>query len=372
MTSATHIKVLPPSGFVRSAPDHRACPASDRTRAHTGRRLRAGCRTDRAEWQWQREEVNSGGANPGRRYPAGARARGHRRGHRRTRHPAQRRRRQPQGPLPLPRRAFPQLQRHSRARRLPLLRLRRRRRRHHLPHRTRRPHLRGGGRAPRRARRPQAHLRGRRRPGPARPLGPAGPQAAPARRPHRRRRVLHRQAPLARGAHRPPVPHRPRLRPGRGGHVRLRLRPRLVGRPLEAPARQGLHRRGADDRRARQALAHREPHRPVPPPPAVADPRLVGFGDRLRRQETLRRRPGPQVPQHPRDPAVQEVAGPLRHRFGPQGDREDRPGRHRRGLHRCHGLPPRGRPDGGRDLRHGVRSRPHPHPAAVPLRLRVR
>ena len=49
--------------------------------------------------------------------------------------------------------------------------------------------------------------------------------------------------------------------------------------------------------------------RPVPRPPAVADPRHRRRVDRVRRPAVVRRRPDRgQVPQHPRDAALQEVA----------------------------------------------------------------
>ena len=90
---------------------------------------------------------------------------------------------------------------------------------------------------------------------------------------------------------------------------------------------------------------------------------VIGFGARkaLDRGDTR-----PKVPQHPRDADLQEVLGALRPRPRQEGDRPAPAGRRRRGLHRRDGLPPRRRADGDRDLRHGVRCRPHRgHPPAA-------
>ena len=92
---------------------------------------------------------------------------------------------------------------------------------------------------------------------------------------------------------------------------------------------------------------------------------------RLRRAADLRRRPDRgEVPQHPRDPDLQEEPGALRHRPGPPRHRPLVAGGGRRGLHRRDGLPPRRRADRGRDLRHGVRRRPRPGAAPLPQRPR--
>ncbi len=91
-------------------------------------------------------------------------------------------------------------------------------------------------------------------------------------------------------------------------------------------------------------------------PAALADPRDVGGDDRVRGAAPLRRRPDRgEVPQHPRDVAVQEEPRPLRHRPGTSGDRPVVPGRGRGGLHRRHGLPPLRRAHRRRDVRHGLR-----------------
>ena len=130
--------------------------------------------------------------------------------------------------------------------------------------------------------------------------------------------------------------------------------------PLTKHLRQkGFTAHGAGDRRAGQGGPLGQPHRPVPAPAALADPRPDRRRDRLRRPQAVRRRRRPQVPQHPGDAAVQEVARPLRHRPGQAGDRQAGPGGDRRGLHRRDGLPPGRRADRGGHLRHRVRRRPH-------------
>ena len=154
------------------------------------------------------------------------------------------------------------------------------------------------------------------------------------------------------------------------------LRRRLLaarGRgPAQAPAAEGLHRRGAGHQRPDRTGQPR-PLRPVPRPADVADPRQQRRRDRLRRAPDLRRRPDRgEVPQHPRDADLQEEPGALRHRPGPPRDRARQPGGDRRGLHRRDGLPPRRREDRGRHLRHGLRRRPRagdPPAAAGPRRV---
>ena len=104
--------------------------------------------------------------------------------------------------------------------------------------------------------------------------------------------------------------------------------------------------------------------RPLPRPAALADPRDLRRDHRLRRPADLRGRPDRrEVPQHPRDHALQEEQGALRHRPGPQADGPHLAGRARRGLHRRDGLPPRGRRHRGRVVRHRVRRRPRQDPA---------
>ena len=134
---------------------------------------------------------------------------------------------------------------------------------------------------------------------------------------------------------------------------------------LQAPAAEGLQRRGAGHRRPGRPGQPR-PLRPVPRPAAVADPRDQRRRDRLRRAADLRRRPHRrEVPQHPRDPDLQEEPGALRHRPGPPRHRPGLAGRRRRGLHRRDGLPPRRRAHRGRHLRHRVRRGARPGAAAA-------
>ena len=193
----------------------------------------------------------------------------------------------------------------------------------------------------------------------ARPAPAARAEAAADRRARRRRRVLPRPAQHARRPQGPRVPRPARLRPGRRREVRLRLRPRRLGPAHQAPAAEGLHRRGADHRRAGQAGPVRLADRPVPPPAALADPGPDRRRHRLRRAQALRRRRRPEVPEHPGVAALQEVARALRHRPRQAGDRQAGPGGDRRGLHRRDGLPRGRRADRRGHLRHRVRRRPH-------------
>ena len=86
------------------------------------------------------------------------------------------------------------------------------------------------------------------------------------------RRVLRRPAAHPGGGAGHAVPHHPRLRRGRGDHLRLRVRPGRLGHPDQAPAGRRLLGRRADQGRAGQGGPPR-PDRPVPPPAALADPR---------------------------------------------------------------------------------------------------
>ena len=102
---------------------------------------------------------------------------------------------------------------------------------------------------------------------------------------------------------------------------------------------KGFKRRGGRRGGARRAGAVGV--RPVPRPAAVADPRRQRRHHRVRGAPDLRRRQDRgQVPQHLRDPALQEEPGALRHRPGPPRHGPHLPGRRRRGLHRRDGLPP--------------------------------
>ena len=151
----------------------------------------------------------------------------------------------------------------------------------------------------------------------------------------------------------------PRVRPGRGGVVRPRLRPRRLGRPGQAPAGTGLLRRGA--RRLAGSRPRAGAARSTGSATGCVWPirDVTGDADRLRRAQAVDRPQGrqPQVPQHPRDAALQEVARALRRRRRQEGDRQAPPGGGRRGLHRRHGLPP------GRACRR--RSRPAAPPSAA-------
>src|SRR5690606_9732891 len=124
-----------------------------------------------------------------------------------------------------------------------------------------------------------------------------------------------------------------RLRPGRRRALRRRLQPPGLGPPHALPARQGLQRQGAAPLRPLPGGPPR-PHRPLPRPADVADPRHRRGRRRLRRPQALRGGQRAQVPQHPRDRDLQEVPGPLRHRPGGAGHREGVPRRGRPGVHR--------------------------------------
>ncbi|MPM53905.1 hypothetical protein SDC9_100675 [bioreactor metagenome] len=260
--------------------------------------------------------------------------------------------------MSLPRREDPELPGDPRARALLLLRLRRGRGRHHLPAEEGEPVLRRGGRA----------------------AGRPVQRAAPLRRrrwPHLRLRQsapTHRGEPARGGVLRPPADHpgrargaafprRPRLRSAGGRAFRDRLRAARRPRPAQLPAAAGVPRRGTGAGRPgpgerRLGL--------LPGPPDLADPRRRRRGARVRGPAAVRRRPvAGEVHQHPRDHRLQEVARAVRPRPGPPADREEVPGGGRGGLHRCDGgAPVRGR-HRGRVLRHGVRRRPRPDPAAV-------
>ncbi len=190
------------------------------------------------------------------------------------------------------------------------------------------------------------------------------------------RGVLHRAAAArSRGRSGPRLPHRPRLRPGRVHRaVRLRLRAGRLGRAHLPPARPRLQPGRAGHRRAVPAVQPRLADRPVPPQAALADPGHLRGRGRLRRPPAARRRPDRgQIPQHPGDAALPQVAGALRRRHREEGDRPAPAGGGGRGLHRRDGLPPGRGADGGGDLRHRVRPRAHRGAAPAAARLgRVR
>ena len=98
------------------------------------------------------------------------------------------------------------------------------------------------------------------------------------------------------------LPRRARLRPGRrrSTSASATARPGL-GPPHPLPARQGLHRQGADPLRPRPGRPPR-PHRPLPRPADVADPRhRAARSSASAPASCTRRRQRPEVPQHPRD-----------------------------------------------------------------------
>ena len=152
---------------------------------------------------------------------------------------------------------------------------------------------------------------------------------------------------------------------------------RRRGRCSSTCAPRGFTRGGDRRRRAGGAEpARRVAVRPVPRAAALADPRGQRRDHRLRGPADLRRRPDRgEVPQHLRDPDLQEEPGALRHRPGPTRDGPVVAGRRGRGLHRRDGLPPGRREDRGRLVRHGVRRRArqgaaalHGRPRGVPRR----
>ena len=268
--------------------------------------------------------------------------------------------------MPLPRREVAVVPRHPGESLLALFRLPGGWGRLHVPDEDRRAQLCRGGRAPRRQVRRPAAARGRRRP--RRP--PQGPGSRSTRRgPPGGAGVLRRAAVHARCPRGPPVPAGARVRPGGGRPVRDRLCPARRRRPAHPPAAEGLPRRRSGRRRARGDGAVGV--RPLPRTTVVADPRRQRRHDRVRCATDLRRRPDRrEVPQHPRDPDLQEEPGALRHRPGAARHGPVLTGGRGRGLHRRDGLPPGGSANGGRHLRYGVRRRPRAGPAPVPARPR--
>ena len=154
------------------------------------------------------------------------------------------------------------------------------------------------------------------------------------------------------------VPDPARLRPGSRRDLRARLRAARRRSARQAPE---IPRASTDEEGIAGRAGGERPLglRPLPRPPAVADPRRERRHDRLRCPPDLRRRQDRgEVPQHLRDDDLQEEPGALRHRPRPPRHGALVAGGRRRGLHRRDGLPPVRRPDRGRHLRHRLRRRP--------------
>ena len=266
------------------------------------------------------------------------------------------RRRQPQGPVPVPRREDPVVQRRpppgtSTTATAAAPAATRSSSSWTIEHLTLR---RGGGAARRPRRHPVALRRGRARAGPRRSRASkqrlVAANAAAAE-------FYAEQLGSAGGPAGPRVPGPARLRPGRRRALRLRLRPATRGtRSTSHLRKQGFSGAGADHapawrrRRRSGSLIDRFRRRLLWPIRDLTGD-VIGFGAR----KLLRGRRRPEVPEHPRDAAVQEVARALRDRPGQAGDRQAGPGGHRRGLHRRDGLPPGRRADRRGDLRHRLR-----------------
>ena len=166
------------------------------------------------------------------------------------------------------------------------------------------------------------------------------PAAAAAGRAQDRRRVLPRPAADPGRRRGPELPLRPRLRPRRGGTVRRGLRAAGLGRAAQAPAAAAASPTPSSSSPACSPKAEPGDLRPFPRPADLAHPRHRRRHHRLRRPQALRGRPGPEVPQHPGNRALQEVAGPLRDRPRQAEHRQGAPAGGGGGLHRRDGLPP--------------------------------
>ena len=117
------------------------------------------------------------------------------------------------------------------------------------------------------------------------------------------------------------------------------LRAEHLGGDDQAAPQQGIHRRGADRRRACEPVDAWGRLRPLPRPDHHPDPRRVRAGDRPRWPDPARRR-GPEVPELAGHAALRQEPDALRDRPC-QGRHPPREAcRHRRGIHRCHGGPP--------------------------------
>ena len=193
-----------------------------------------------------------------------------------------------------------------------------------------------GGRAPRRAHRLHAALRGR-------GSGPRDDRPhAPVRRERRRRGVLPRAAGDRRGRRRPPLP--------RASAGSTPAPPRTSASATRRKGWSSMHsmrctRSGFSDEELSTAGLVSQGQRGVYDRfrgrVDLADPRRDRPGDRLRRAPALRRRQRAEVPQHPRDDDLPQGAGALRARPRQARHLARSPRRRRRGLHRRDGVPPR-------------------------------
>ena len=155
----------------------------------------------------------------------------------------------------------------------------------------------------------------------------------------------------ARRRRRPVVPAQPRLRRGRGRPVPHRLGARRVGR--HGPGVEGRRGRPRGERprlhRTRPAVCRTSSGRASSSRSSTSVSRVVGFGGRK-----LPDSEGAEVPELPRQRALQQVQGALRAELG-QGRRgEPRRGRRVRGLHRRHRVRPGRGATCRRDVRHGA------------------
>src|SRR5699024_1469797 len=88
-----------------------------------------------------------------------------------------------------------------------------------------------------------------------------------------------------------------------------RLRPATLGGPSPPPGPRRIHRRG--DLRSRPGQRRRtRPLRPTPGPGDLADQGHDVTDHRIRGPASVRRRQGPEVPQHPGDRALPQEPGP--------------------------------------------------------------
>ena len=302
LTDVRGARPAPPAGAARRRPRLAHSRGSQR---HPGRRV-------------------SGGSDPGRGHRDGQGAHVHRGGRARARHPAPGRRRLAQGPVPLPRREDA--------------------RRFNVDPHVGSYHCFGCGEGgdvisfvqkvehltfteavERLAAKLGIELRyeegGGRRDAAA--VGSAAPRLVEAHRVAagvlRRPAARHRHAARSR---RPRLPARARLRPARPPSSSA-----SASRPAAArPCCRHLRGKGfTEDELVTGGLVRAgqpRPLRPVPRPAGLADPRHHRRHRRLRRPPAVRRRPDRgEVPQHLRDPDLQEVAGALRPRPRQEGDR---------------------------------------------------